>query len=106
MANVRPSTGEETEGSWTYPRSKDVLKAAGLETISHYMDVRWQTVANFIVNQTIFELCTGAVQKRGSLVQLFWWDQTMDLELAREWGLWPLLPVATEPAIAEDDNGD
>jgi hypothetical protein len=30
----------------------------------------------------------------------------MDLELARERGLLPLLPAGTEPAIAEDDDGD
>jgi hypothetical protein len=51
--------------SWTYPCSEDVLKAAGLERISHYMDVCRQTVANFIVNRSIFELCVGAVRKRG-----------------------------------------
>jgi hypothetical protein len=32
-------------------------------------------VANFIVNQPIYELCTGAVRKRGLPVQPFWWDQ-------------------------------
>ena len=47
MSGLRPE--KRPNGSWTYPRSKDVLKAAGLETISHYMDVCWQTVANFIV---------------------------------------------------------
>jgi hypothetical protein len=52
MSGLRPE--KNPNGSWTYPRSKDVLKAAGLDTISHYMDVRWQTIANFIVNQPIF----------------------------------------------------
>ena len=33
-------------GSWSYPRSKDVLDAAGMHTIVHYLDVRRQTVAN------------------------------------------------------------
>jgi hypothetical protein len=31
---------KKPNGSWTYPCSNEVLKAAGLETISHYMDVR------------------------------------------------------------------
>ena len=83
-----------------------MLKAAGLEMILHYMDVCRQTVANFIVNQPIFELCAGAVRKRGSLVRPFWWDQPMDLDLARKRGLRHLLPAVTEPAIVEDDNGD
>ncbi len=97
---------KKPNGSWTYPCLKDVLKAAGLETISHYMDVRQQTVANFIVNRPIFELCAGAVRKRGSPVRPFWWDQPIDLDLARERGLWPLLPAAMEPAIVKNDNGD
>ncbi len=91
---------KKPDGSWTYPRSADVLKACGLQTIAHYMDVRRQTVANFIVNQPIFELCTRAVRKRGLPVQPFWWDQPMDLELARERGLWPPSPQAG-PAIRD-----
>jgi hypothetical protein len=48
MSGMRPE--RKTNGSWLYPRSKDVLEAAGLQTIAHYMDVRRQSVANFIVN--------------------------------------------------------
>ena len=48
MFGLRPE--RKVDGSWLYPRSADVLKAAGLQTITHYMDVCWQTVANFIVN--------------------------------------------------------
>jgi hypothetical protein len=88
MTGNRPK--RNVDGSWMYPRSADVLTAAGLKTITHYMDVRQQTVANFIVNQPIYELCAGAVRKRGSPVQPFWWDQPMDLDTARERGLQPL----------------
>ena len=48
MSGLRPE--KKPDGSWTYPRSADVLEACGLYTIAHYMDVRRQTVANFIVN--------------------------------------------------------
>jgi hypothetical protein len=48
MTGNRPK--QDVDGSWTYPRSADVLNAAGLKTITHYMEVRRQTVANFIVN--------------------------------------------------------
>jgi hypothetical protein len=66
MTGKRPEwNGDE---SWTYPCSADVLKAAGLKPIAHYMDVRQQTIANFIVNQLIYELYAGAVRKRGSPV--------------------------------------
>ncbi len=38
MTGNRPKRNED--GSWTYPCSADVLEAAGLKTIAHYMDVR------------------------------------------------------------------
>ena len=98
---------KKPDGSWTYPCLADVLEACGLYTIAHYMDVRRQTVANFIVNRPIFELCTGAVRKRGSPVRPFWWDQPMDLELARERGLRPPSPQGPAgPAFVEDDDED
>ncbi len=85
----------------------DVLNAAGLQTINHYMDVRWQTVANFIVNRPIWELCAGAVRRRGLPVRPFWWDQPMDLNLVRERGLWPLPRQGTAgPALIEDEDED
>jgi hypothetical protein len=70
MSGMRPE--KKPDGSWSYPRSKDVLEAAGLQTIAHYMDVRRQTVANFIVSRPIWELCAGAVRRRGLLIQPFW----------------------------------
>jgi hypothetical protein len=66
MTGNRPK--RNVDGSWTYPCSADVLNAAGLKTITHYMEVCQQTVANFIVNRPIYELCSGAVRKRGSPV--------------------------------------
>jgi hypothetical protein len=69
MTGMRPE--KEPNGSWSYPRSKDVLEEAGLQTITHYMGMRRQTVANFIVNRPIWELCAGAVRRRGSLTQPF-----------------------------------
>jgi hypothetical protein len=72
MSGLRPE--KKPNGSWSYPRSKDVLDAASLQTITNYMDVRRQTVANFIVNRPIWELCAGAVRSRGSPIRPFWWD--------------------------------
>ncbi len=74
MSGKQP--GQNGDGSWIYPRSEDMLKAVGLKSIANYVDVRRQTVANFIVNQPIHELCVGAVRKRGSPLQPFWWDQS------------------------------
>jgi hypothetical protein len=104
MSGLRPE--KKPNGSWSYPRSKDVLDAAGLHTIAHYMDVCRQTVADFIVNQPIWELCAGAVRRRGLPIRLFWWDQPMDLDLAKERGL--LLPVQgpAGPAFIEEEDED
>jgi hypothetical protein len=104
MSGMRPE--KKPDGSWSYPCSKDVLEAAGLQTIAHYMDVHRQTVANFIVNQPIWELCAGAVRRRGLPIQPFWLDQPMDLDLAKERGL--LLPAQgpAGPALIEDEDKD
>jgi hypothetical protein len=37
MTGNRPK--RNVDGSWTYPCSVDVLNAAGLKTITHYMEV-------------------------------------------------------------------
>ena len=44
------SMAKKADGSWSYPHLKGMLDTAGLQTIVHYMDVRRQRVANFIVN--------------------------------------------------------
>jgi hypothetical protein len=86
MSGLQPE--KKPNGSWSYPCSKDVLETAGLHTIAHYMDVRRQTVAHVIMNRPIWELCAGAVtvRRRGSPIRPFWWDQPMDLDLAKRRG--------------------
>jgi hypothetical protein len=81
MSGKRPVQKED--GSWMYPCLEDVLQAVGLTPIAHFVGMQRQTIANFIINPPIYELCTGAVRKRGLPVQPFWWDQPMDLDLAR-----------------------
>ena len=48
MSGKRPE--RNVDGSWTYPRSEEVLEAVGMKSIAHYVDVQRQTIANFIVN--------------------------------------------------------
>jgi hypothetical protein len=102
MSGKRPE--RNVDGSWMYSRLEEVLEAVRMNSIAHYMDLRRQTVANFIVNRPIHELCMGAVRKRGSPVQPFWWDQPMDLDLARERGLWPLPKQDGGPVVIEEDE--
>ncbi len=101
MAGKRPVQNED--GSWTYPRLEEVLLAVGLKTIAHYVDVRHQTVMNFIINWPIYELCVGAVRKRGLPARSFWWDQLIDWDLVQEGGLWPPSQKSRSP-VADNDN--
>ena len=71
-------------GEWTYPSSKAVLKETGLRSIAHYVQVRRQTIAAFILNRPIFSMCRDAERIRGSPPKQFWWEQAFDFDLARE----------------------
>ena len=61
----------------------EVLDNVGLKTIAHYIGVRRQHIASYIVDKPIFRSCVDGVRKRGSSVCQFWWVQSMDLEEAR-----------------------
>ena len=86
-------------GTWRYPNSEAVLREVGLQTIHHYIGVHWQHVANFIVNQPIFQLCLEGVRKRGSAPCQFWWEQPLDLEAA---GL--LASALTADSLTDDSD--
>ncbi len=102
MSGKRPE--RNVDGSWMYPRSKEVLEAVGMKSIANFVDVQRQTGTNFIVNRPIHELCAGAVRKRGSPVRPFWWDLPMDLDLVQERGLWPLLNQDGGPVVIEENK--
>jgi hypothetical protein len=70
------------DGTWTYPNSAQVLEDVGLKTIAHYIAVRRQHIANYIINKPIFTRCVDGVRKQGSSNCHFWWEQLMDLEAA------------------------
>jgi len=47
----------------------NVLKQAGVCRIAHYVEMRWQTIAKFIINWPIFDHCGGgAGEQRRSIV--------------------------------------
>jgi hypothetical protein len=71
------------DGTWVYPTSEDVLEEVGLKTIKHYIEVRRQTIANYIVNRPIYLFCEDAERRRGSMPRLYWWEQSFDLDAAR-----------------------
>ena len=49
MAHVHKPVSNP-DRSWTYPATEDVMEETGLRLIAHYVDVRRQTIARFIVN--------------------------------------------------------
>ena len=81
MAGRRPK--KLPDGTWMYPNSAAVLDEVGLKTIAHYIGVRRQHIASYIVDKPIFQTCMDGVRRRGSGVRQFWWAQSMDLETAR-----------------------
>jgi hypothetical protein len=97
MAGKRPM--KLTDGTWTYPNLAAVLDKVGLKTIAHYISVRRQHVASYIVNKPIFQSCVDGVRRRGSSVCQFWWAQPMDLEMA-----WAARIVG--PVVVSDDKGE
>ncbi|KAL7543034.1 hypothetical protein ACHAXR_012338 [Thalassiosira sp. AJA248-18] len=73
----------EPDGTWTHPSLEDVLEEVGMQTISHYVEVRRQKVVSFIVNWPIFDFCVKGEKGRGSSLRQFWWEQPMDLDEKR-----------------------
>ena len=59
------------------------MEEVGLHSIATYVEVRRQTISNFIVDRPIFDFCAEGERKRGTSPRQWWWEQPMDLEAAR-----------------------
>jgi hypothetical protein len=94
MAGMQPTW--DPDGTWTYPSSKDVLKAVELKTIDHYIGVQRETIARFIIDRPLFAPCRDGGRKRGSTRCTSWWEQPLSLDNAGP------LP----PGDKEDEGGD
>jgi hypothetical protein len=93
MAGMQPA--RNPDGTWTYPNSKEVLKMVRLKTINHYIGVRIETIARFIVDQPLFALCWEGGRRRGSARRTFWWEQPLNLD-----------DPETLPGYDEDEGDD
>jgi hypothetical protein len=60
------------DGMWTNPNLVQVLEDAGLKTFAHYIAVRRQHIANYIVNKPIFMTCVEGGRRQGSSTHHFW----------------------------------
>ena len=65
---------------WAYPPTDKVLEKCGMHTIQHYIDVRRETIAKYVVGRSIHAECLGADRKRGSVPRRWWWEQKMCLD--------------------------
>ena len=97
MAIVNKPRCNPINGSWSYPASADVMDEVDLHSIAHYIEVRRQTITNFIANCPIFRFCRGRRRRHGSAPRQFWWDQQFDLERAS---------AASEADVALSDEAD
>jgi hypothetical protein len=97
MAGKRPT--KLSDSTWTYPNSAAVLDKVRLKTIAHYIGVRRQHIASYIVDKPIFQTFMDGVRRSGSSVRQFWWAQSMDLETA-----WAARIAG--PIVSNDDGGE
>ena len=56
---------------WQYSKTAEVLKVAGRHTIAHYVGVRRQSIAQWIVKRPIFKMCRGEVRRCGTTPRQF-----------------------------------
>ena len=64
---------------WVYPKSANVLRAARLQPLCHYIQKRRAMVATTIMARPILEECRGAARLRGTPVRTTWWEQDLTL---------------------------
>jgi len=73
-----PWQGPHQQG--VYPPSDKVLEECGMHTIEHYIDVRRETIAKYVVDRSILAECQGADRRRNSMPQRWWWEQRICLD--------------------------
>ena len=51
------------------------MKEAGITNVQTSLNIRENTVAQYIDTQPLLDLCEGATQRMGARVTLRWWEQ-------------------------------
>jgi len=94
---------QESDNSWRYPDTPAVMEEVGLHPIAHYVEVRRQTIASYIVNRTLFNCCVNGERRRGTNPHLWWWEQPMHLDEVRAGAQAPAM--VTDPEDVADSEG-
>ena len=55
-----------------------------LRSITEYVQRRRETTANYVVDRHVFMACEGGERKRGSPSHMYWLEQPMELDAARD----------------------
>ena len=58
-----------------------------MHVIADYIDVRWQTIAEYVATCPILAECRQGKQKQGAIPHCWWWEQKIDLDVADATGL-------------------
>ena len=79
LTGKRPyKIGKGEAERWVYPHSADVLRAAGLRPLRHYIDKRRATIAKTIRDRPILGECQRVERLEGTPCRLLWWQQILD----------------------------
>ncbi len=62
------------------PSSEALLEECGMHTIGHYIGVRRETIAKYVVGCSILAECQGADRRCGLVPWRWWWEQRMCLD--------------------------
>ena len=82
LTGMRPK--QRRNGTWVYPKSKEVLAKAKLRTIEEYIAVRRTTISKKIAERPVLRLCKAARRQRGTAPRTYWWEQELDFTLDNE----------------------
>jgi len=84
MARQHRKGKDQRTGEYIYPAREDVYEEVGLYTVEEYINRRRQTVASYIRDRPIFDLCMEGERQRGTRPRKWWWDQEVDVDLESE----------------------
>jgi hypothetical protein len=74
IAGKQPYRCRRTD-TWIYPPIDKALEEVGLYSVSHYIEKRQNTVADYVATRPIFDLCRQSEISTGSQSSRRWWDQ-------------------------------
>jgi len=69
---------------WVYPATDDVVKECGMDSISHYIGIRRETIFWYVVDRRILKKCIEGERRQGLAPRQWWWEQKMSRQTELE----------------------